>query len=162
MLKPKYASKIDVGPVIRGWQKVIAEDAKEVKRSLFEPSVRTWNRAPTFSLSVSVSSSRISSLVRPVGPNAETFYLVSAGSPSHPIHARRKPALKYKASYNEKTTARRFGSRSGGKYGPWVSRQSVMHPGFEGRLFIKTALEQRRAILKNRLMWVLRTSNIRT
>lgn len=63
------------------------------------------------------------------------YRLVNAGTAPHEIRPRRARMLRFQNGFRAKTRPRFIGSVAGGKFGNYVSRRAVHHPGFEAREF---------------------------
>lgn len=109
------------------FSKLISKDFKE--------TVKTWKdkNKPTFNPQVRQTKNTFSA---EVSTGAKIYRFVSGGTKRHPI-PKKFPAkiLRFKGGYEAKTEPGRISSRSGGPFGPWVSKKSVMHPGIKARKF---------------------------
>lgn len=99
----------------------------------FDRTTRTWNNRPTFAKDFSESATEMKVEVY---TDSQVYFWVNDGTSQHRIFPRSiNGLLYYRGRFKSKTIPRRISSRSGGKYGDYVYRSSVMHPGFAAREF---------------------------
>jgi hypothetical protein len=60
----------------------------------------------------------------------------------YPIVAVNADALRYQINFTPRTTPKKLGSRTGGKFGPWRIVKSVEHPGITPREFTQTIADK--------------------
>lgn len=109
------------------------------ERRSFARTVQTWKRKPAFKVFPSKPISRGFRVVA-VGPNADIYRYVSRGTKPHVIRPKGKAnggadRLRFQTGYTAKTKPGRISAGSGGKFGPTVYHDEVMHPGIEARDF---------------------------
>lgn len=133
---------IKFNPIIPGPLNAAAFD-KEVRKAVdevgrrmkqeFERPVATWNNRPTFRMQ---DINAGSSVGVEVYTEHDIFAWVSEGTNGpggswYPIFPRNASRLAYQISYRSKTVPGSLTASSGGKYGAWVVRKSVRHPGIQ-------------------------------
>jgi hypothetical protein len=109
----------------------------------FDRTVATWKTKPDFKIDRATSSK----LVATVSTMDKIYGYVTRGTKPHQIHVKSAPALKFKSGFTSKTIPRRITSRRGNRFGNWVSKRSVMHPGNEPRDFDIVIAEQMQPVL---------------
>jgi hypothetical protein len=127
----KFSSRKFVDSIL---DKMSSKTAPEIKR-VFESTVSTWSHKVDFSSKVESSSEKISTTVFAGGQNADLYKLVSSGSPSHRISAKKGGLLKFYTGYRSSTLPRVLLSRQSMRGGNIEMAKSVNHPGFEAREF---------------------------
>lgn len=120
----------------------LGKTAPDVKR-LFAKTVRGWHNKPDWLQHQEITANRIAIQVWAGGRNADQYQLVNFGSPAHPIRPINPGGfLRFQRGYHASTRPRVLSSRAYRRYGPFVSRRSVAHPGFEERAFDETIKEE--------------------
>jgi hypothetical protein len=107
------------------------QDVGRDMRKNFERPVSTWNHRPSFRMMNITGGSRIGV---EVFTENDIFSWVSQGTNGpggswYPIRPRGNNLLHYQAYYRRKTVPGSLASSSGGKYGSWLVRSRVRHPG---------------------------------
>lgn len=119
----------------------------------FEATQETWKSEDQakFGSVISLQSPGPTVVVAP-NANADIWTMVNNGTPPHEIAPKAADGvLVFQTGYEAKTSPGVIGSVQGGKYGPTIRKQSVMHPGFEGRHFDK-AIQQKWTPMFKRMM----------
>ncbi len=75
---------------------------------------------------------------------------VPGGAP-YSITAKFAPMLRYQATYIPRSKPGQLTSGFAAKYGPWISKFTVMHPGIEPREFSKQVAERADEFLAKRI-----------
>jgi hypothetical protein len=105
-------------------------------KGLFEKTVFGWSEKPRFKADSFWNGDEAIVEVYPSGPAAETWKLVSAGSPPHPIPARPGGLLRFRPGYRAATSPGQLMSRRAYRSGPYVTAKIIpQHPGFQPRNF---------------------------
>lgn len=133
--------KFSAAPYLNAIEKQIRNQAAKDLISLFQETVDGWDAPPDFVARFSINPSSIGVTVVPSGPNAQTYTLVSRGSPPHEISPRKGGFLHYQPGYTPATTPGVLRSRAKSRFGNFVRASAVHHPGFEAREFPKTVRE---------------------
>lgn len=128
------------------------EEAQRTKtgpdlKKMFQQTTEGWSKKPTFGIWHYRSNTSISTRVATVAgimQNSEIYALVSKGSPPHTILPKTARLLRYQTGYRAATSPGSIDSRSPQRFGNYVLRNAVHHPGFEGREFDKTIGEMYR------------------
>lgn len=115
-------------------KKLREKTGPDMKR-MFEGTVNEWKNKPQFPMRVTNNSQKLSVMVYAFGYWAKQYALVTRGSPKHPIPKTGTTWMRYQKNYRAATKPGSLMSRRGYKYGPWVSRFAVIHPGFDPRDF---------------------------
>ena len=74
-----------------------------------------------------------------VGPKADAGlmqiigWVIRGTKKNYPIRPKHEQLLRYQSLFTAKTMPGVVQSGAGGKYGPWTTRESVIHPGIEAR-----------------------------
>lgn len=105
-----------------------------------EATVRTWDKKPTFDLTITRDGSDYSVTA---GTDNEIYGYVDQGTEAHPIVPKRSKYLKFSSGYRAKTRVGVIGSYNGGSFGSDVFSRGVLHPGFPGRKFTEKIQKRR-------------------
>ncbi len=108
----------------------------------FRDTVQTWQKRVYFKTTRARTQGTLSIKV---DTNSKVYFMVNEGTRPHIIRPRRAKWLKYRGKFTPKTTPRWIGSRPGGKFGKFVRRKIVRHPGFAAREFDSAIADSRRA-----------------
>lgn len=113
-------------------------------KALFRQTTEGWRHKPTWNQHFVQNWQKVSVTVQTgEGESANIYALVNAGSPPHAIYPKMAGGwLRFREGYTAGTTPRSLTSRAYKRWGRYVSRRSVNHPGFEAREFDKTIAEQ--------------------
>lgn len=112
-------------------------------QGLFKRTVEGWHNKPIFSHRMGRGPDHVSVTVYPAfGRNADQYALVNAGSPPHEIRPVTAPFLRFQTGYTPSTRPRVLSSRRYVRFGPYVNRMVVHHPGFEAREFDQEIADQ--------------------
>lgn len=114
-------------------------------KKLFNQTIFGWSKKPDFGWVQTRTADEISIRMYPTGPNAETWKLVSAGSPPHPIPARTGGLLRFRPGYRAATRPGQLMSRRAYRSGKYVSSRGIIdppHPGFAARNFTQLIAEE--------------------
>jgi hypothetical protein len=111
-------------------RKAVQDVGRDMRKN-FERPVSTWNHRPSFRMMNITGGSRIGV---EVFTENDIFAWVSQGTNGpggswYPIRPRGNNYLHYQAYYRRKTAPGTLASSSGGKYGGWLVRSRVRHPG---------------------------------
>lgn len=112
---------------VRAIENALSHNALAVKAD-FGVTTQTWSHQPAFII-------KEREFAREIFTEDEIYGYVSGGTRPHPIRARNAPMLAFQSGYKAKTRPRVIASRPGGKFGPTVFAEQVMHPGTEARGF---------------------------
>lgn len=104
-------------------------------RSLFSKTVFGWSDKPHFGWTQTKSQDSIGITMYPTGPAAETWNLVSLGSPEHRIAPKNGGFLRFRYGYRAATRPGSIMSQRAYRSGPYKSYESVWHLGFKPRNF---------------------------
>jgi len=75
------------------------------------------------------------------------FVWVDGGTPPHPIDAGLGKLLTFQSGWAPKTTPGALQSMPGGRWGSWVKKQHIDHPGAEPRHFsLRIALDSAKVL----------------
>ena len=127
----------DIDKFDRESAKTLNDIIKKADRE-FGKTVATWKRKPDFKIDRATSGK----LVAAVSTIDEIYGYVVRGTKAHQIHVKNAPALKFKSGFTSKTMPRKITSRKGNRFGSWVSKRMVMHPGTTAREFDIVIAEQ--------------------
>lgn len=113
-------------------------------KALFRQTTEGWRHKPTWNQHFVQNSQKVSVTVQTgTSESAETYALVNAGARPHAIYPRVAGGwLRFRQGYTAGTAPRSLVSRAYKRWGRYVARQSVNHPGFEAREFDKAIVEQ--------------------
>jgi hypothetical protein len=105
----------------------------------FKKTTETWNHKPEFESIISLQGGP--SVF--VGTDDEIYGWVNSGTPAHdiPTGTSGNTMLVFQPGFKPKTKANFIGSVPGGKFGNYVRRKSVRHPGITARNFESTIYE---------------------
>ena len=145
----KVEVETNLGPLDERWfmdqcRTALMEASLRVNND-FRSATATWEHRPVFaSWGPFVENNEIYIEAGPTsfGGLDKIFALVNAGARPHRITAKRVPLLRFRTGYQAKTTPLSLVSRPGGKSGPYRSKRSVSHPGFQPRNFGIAALDK--------------------
>lgn len=142
-IKPKPIKQTDIRRAIeKGMQATM-----EVVKVDFIISYATWEDWPTW---VEVGPRKQGfDLVHIYSTSSVPYVWVDKGTGTYgrrgapyPITARNVPMLRYQAHYIPRSKPGQLMSGMKAKYGNWVNRFQVMHPGIEPRLFSEKVAER--------------------
>lgn len=105
-----------------------------------EATVRTWNKKPTFDVTITRTGDDYSVTA---GTDNEIYGYVDGGTKAHAIRPKRSKYLRFSSGYKAKTRVGIIGSNDGGSSGDDVFSKGVWHPGFPGRKFTETIQKRR-------------------
>jgi hypothetical protein len=92
-----------------------------------------------------------------VGSDDQILRWLNDGTKPHSIpKGKGKKTLWYQPGFTPKSTPNVIGSKKGGKYGPFISRKKVFHPGFEARNYEKVLKEKWEPRFKRRMEQAMR------
>jgi hypothetical protein len=112
-------------------------------RRLFNQTVFGWSTKPQMGYATTKRSDEISLFIFAKGAGSDTWNLLNAGSPKHPIPPRNKKYLVFRRGYKAATTPGSL--QSGRKYRSGkieFSKGIPMHPGFDPRRFTELIAEE--------------------
>jgi hypothetical protein len=111
-------------------------------KKLFQKTVFGWSNKPDFGWSQQRSADQMSITMYPMGPYADIWNLVNAGSPAHTINPKQGGFLRFRPGYRPATVPGSLQSRRAYRSGSYVGAVSVEHPGFEPRDFLTQISEE--------------------
>lgn len=113
----------------------------------FEATTATWNTRVLFQRTYANTPDEISGGVHTTN---RVYCWVSLGTKKdYPIVPRRAKLLRYQEQFTPKTTKGVVGSQSGGKFGNYTERLSVIHPGIDARGFGPAIRDHRKKFFVN-------------
>lgn len=146
MSRAQNALKRKLKAIDRAVQAEIADMLDHTGRALAEMHrevVRVWRHRPGFRVVSKRKGNTFTIQIVPTGRYAKIWGYVDKGTKPHTIRAKNAPFLAFQTGYSARTQpVAQWGVGSGRSSGPWVKRKSVRHPGFPGRKFGETFLEE--------------------
>lgn len=128
------------------WLQAIASAQRKTSipklKKLFRSSVFGWSRKPDFGWTQTRGSNRVAIYMYPSGPNAETWKLVSAGSPAHRIPLSGGTFMSYRPGYRAATRPGQLMGRRAYRSGKPRGAMFINHKGFEARNFPELIAEE--------------------
>lgn len=118
-------------------QRALIKATKEIKREIlrrYRRTTATWHGKPKFEVLSQISGYHIEMVY---GTDDPVWLWLDRGTSPHPIAPRRHKHLYYQRFFKPKTKVGQLLSMPGGKYGDYIRRNTVHHPGFEGRGWTK-------------------------
>lgn len=115
----------------------VSEEIADLLNQNFENTVQSWSTQVLFKRSVRKLKTGFSI---EVSTTNKLYALINNGAQSHYIFPLTLKGLWYQKNFTAKTQVRWLSSRSGGKYGKWVRRNWVRHPGHAPREFDKAVV----------------------
>jgi len=112
--------------------KQVADRVDFIKQD-FEATTATWDTRVVFQRTYNIAHDEISGGVHT--SNQVYCWVVLGTKKDYPIVPRNAKLLRFQNQYQAKTSKFVIGSQSGGKFGLWAERLSVVHPGIEAREF---------------------------
>ena len=130
--KPIKPGPFNAAAFEREIKKAVSDVGRQMKRD-FESPVSTWNNRPSFRMHDINAGTNVGVEVY---TEHDIFAWVSQGTNGpggswYPIRPRNARRLHYQSSYRAKTTPSSLTASSGGKYGQWITRNRVKHPGIQ-------------------------------
>lgn len=108
--------------------------------------VREWTHRPTFKATYSTHAAIQSVKITPQGKNKAIWFYVDLGTKPHVIRAVNAPFLKFQTGYSARTAVSAEGAKSaqgtGERFGNWVQKTEVQHPGTEARNFTQSFMDE--------------------
>lgn len=105
--------------------------------------VREWTHRPTFKAQYSTHAAIQSVKITPQGQHKAIWFYVDLGTKPHVIRAKNAPFLKFQTGYSARTAAvAKSAQGTGQRFGSWVQKTEVQHPGTEAREFSKTFMDE--------------------
>jgi len=121
-------------------------------RTSHEHVVREWTHKPTFKAEVNEQRYLKTVKIKVKGKNADIWTFVDKGTKPHEIAAKNVPFLKFQSGYSARTApVAKFNQGTGQKFGAWVQKQVVHHPGNEARKFTETILKELSPPIEDRI-----------
>lgn len=130
---------IKLASVSKNIQHVMIQKTQQEFRRELQKTVRTWDNKPNWTLEHHFG---VQVLWVKVFTYSTQYRLVNAGAKPHIIRPRKAGMLRFRTGYKAKSRPHLIGSFAGGKFGDYISTNSVSHPGFEAREFDKTIAEE--------------------
>lgn len=134
----------------------------------FRGAVSNWTNKPSFRPKLSYDRTFYQVTVFPSGKGEKIFKYVDLGTGLWGKHHRKYPIpkiivpgkyLRFQTGYSAKTAPIARGNvGNGARFGNWVTKVQVMHPGIEPREFSRQFLEDLTPSLKERLDSALKRS----
>lgn len=109
---------------------------------LFRKTIEGWSTPPFFDHRRIDTSSQLGIFVHPAGPNRDQWVIVNEGARPHEIRPRRARMLRFQPGYRASTRPGSLTSRSKQRFGKFVRKSVVYHPGFEARDFTQTIADE--------------------
>lgn len=134
----------DYGDKIRG---ELAVSANKIGRGLVQNMAAvtaTWQHHVKFDYRVDIGGDSLNVFV---GTDDEIFGYVENGTVPHVIAARNAPYLAFRSGHIPKTRPGVLGSGRGRRFGRYIRKRQVMHPGNKPRHFLKTLLQRRQSAI---------------
>lgn len=122
--------------------------------------VREWTHKPGFRQQKYKSPNVYSIKIVPTGRYATIWTFVDKGTKPHDIPLTVVPGklLKFQSGYSPRTAAvAKYAQGTGQKFGPWVSKQVVHHPGTEARKFTQTWIDELEPPFPDRIQAAIQT-----
>lgn len=136
---------LDVAKVQQYIDQALNETGKILDRG-FYPTINSWaGDRPSFGHQIGRTgkSAWVHSGPKGAGVAVEKWRRIDEGTKqNYPIRPRKRKYLRYRKEFAAKTTPGVLGSRPGGKYGDWTTRDMVVHPGVTPRQWSKTLGER--------------------
>jgi hypothetical protein len=146
MSRAQNALKRKLQAIDRAVQAEITDMLDHTGRALAEMHrevVRSWRHRPGFRVLSKRSGNTFTIQIVPTGRHAKIWGYVDKGTKPHIIRAKNAPFLAFQTGYDARTQpVAQWGVGSGRASGPWVRKKSVRHPGFPGRKFSETFLDE--------------------
>lgn len=140
--------KLNTDAMMAALTKEMKDIHKEVDKD-FDSTVKTWDNKPKFDREFKSSKSQIRFFT---GTNNEIYGYVSGGTRPHRIVPKRAKVLKFKGTYNAKTSPGSIPAGPGGSSGADVFSKGVMHPGTKPRNFDKQIAKKWEKNFRRRLV----------
>jgi len=131
-------------------QDISYETGQDMKNWL-DVAVRDWTHKPSFSAQVTILAGYTEVKVEPKGSNKKIFTYVDQGTGLYGPNKRpyviapKNPDgfLKFQSGYSAKTApVAKLGQGTGERYGDWVQKKEVIHPGIKARKFSDKVIEE--------------------
>ncbi len=121
-------------------------------RTEHEHVVREWTHKPTFKVETDERPFLKTVKIKVKGENADIWTFVDQGTKPHEIAAKNAPMLKFQTGYSARTApVAKSNQGTGQKFGPWVAKAVVQHPGTEARKFTETILKELSPPIEDRI-----------
>lgn len=117
-----------------------ANDVADLMLKDYYLGVADWEHDVQFEKQVVVNPNGGVSII--IDTDDEIYFFVHEGTGPHPIKARKAERLAFPSGYKAKTKPGQIKSMSGGPFGETVFRDSVWHPGTDGRYFSRPIKEK--------------------
>lgn len=115
---------------------------QELKTS-HDKVVREWTHRPSFKAQYSTHAAIQSVKITPQGIHKNLWIWVDRGTKPHVIRAVNAPFLKFQSGYSARTAVgAKSAQGTGQRFGSWVQKTEVNHPGTEARDFSKTFMDE--------------------
>lgn len=133
-------------------------------RKEFKRTVEGWETSPDFAATVYDGGyTSVVCHVFPQGIGTAQYVRVNEGSPAHLITSKSaRGRLRFQTGYRPATRPRVIGSRSKGRFGDFVMKAAVQHPGFEGRKFDEVIAEEYYDIFAEDMQDAIKAATVRT
>lgn len=119
------------------------EDTGEEWKQHNEDVVRPWTHRPKFRAYRTLTSTRKVIEIRPQGAHAKLWVWVDRGTKPHTITAVNVPNLKFQTGHSARTApVAKAHVGTGRRFGSWVSKKTVRHPGTKARQFDVTFFKE--------------------
>lgn len=137
---PKYIFNSDA--LVAALKSLLRNTTAPEISDLFQATTEGWQQKPGWFQKFNFAPDRLATMVYPVGQAANIYALVNAGSPAHPIAARRG-LLRFQRGYRAATSPGVLTSRPKARFGAFVQTRLVpRHPGFAPRHFDETIADR--------------------
>lgn len=131
-----------------------AEGRDEVR--ILRPTTDNWRgEKPDFDFEIGLTSREAVLLVGPTGSEKAVqkwVWLDEGTRKNYPITARRAPFLRFRSGYSPSTSPGSFKSRGAVKYGGWVQKKTVIHPGIVARGWSEMLQKRRKRPYRDRML----------
>jgi hypothetical protein len=144
-IKPK---KLNIDKVRQNLLNALRREGSIVKKE-YEKTVATWNDPPKFEVLIGLergASGNATTLVGPTGTELQVskFLWTDEGTRPHVIKAKNAPNLVFQRGFTPKTQPGKIASGPGQRFGDFVKKKQVNHPGTKARRFTETIAKRRR------------------
>lgn len=144
------AKRANFKTIIAKQKKAIAKEIEQELRDTgmelktsHDKVVREWTHRPSFKATYSTHAAIQSVKISPQGRHKDLWTWVDKGTKPHVIRAKNAPFLKFQTGYSARTAPiAKSAQGTGQRFGSWVQKTEVQHPGTEARDFSKTFMKE--------------------
>ena len=146
--KPIKPKKLNVNKVRQNLLNTLRKEGGAIKKE-YEKTVATWSDPPKFEVLIGLERGANGSATVLVGPTGtelqvNKFVWTDEGTKPHIITAKNAPFLVFQRGYTPKTQPGKIASGPSARFGDFVKKKSVNHPGTRPRNFTKIIVKRRR------------------